>query len=193
MRRFPPPLAIGTAALLFSAAAAPWWWERDDTATAVDAAEARALDWEDLVPEGFVPMPDPFLTMPSEQLDKLLDGSPESERELARLDEAMREAPVDDSLDGEHVTLPGYVVPLDYDGQTRLTEFLLVPYFGACIHTPPPPANQIVLARSEEPVLIEDTYQAVELRGILHTESATTDLAETGYLMEVLSVEPYTR
>ena len=184
-------LAIGTAALLFAAAAGAWWWERDERPDTADAAEARALDWEDLVPAGFVPAPDPFATMSPERLGKLLDGSDESERELARLDEAMRRAPVDEALDGEHVTLPGYVVPLDFDGQTRLTEFLLVPYFGACIHTPPPPANQIVLARSAEAVTVEDTYAPVELRGILRTESTRTDLADTGYLMEVLSVTPY--
>ncbi len=88
------------------------------------------------------------------------------------------------------MTLPGYVVPLDYDGQTRLSEFLLVPYFGACIHTPPPPANQIVMAELERAVEIRDTYEPVQLRGILRTEGASTALAETGYRMEVLSVGP---
>ena len=48
-----------------------------------------------------------------------------------------------DDLDGRYVLLPGYVVPLEFS-DSRIIEFLLVPWVGACIHKPPPPANQIV-------------------------------------------------
>ena len=165
-----------------------WLQERGEVSVDPDA-EALALGWEDLVPEGFTPPEDPFETITSEELDKLFDGSPESERELAEIEERMSYAPVAERLDGQLVTLAGYVVPLDFDGQTRLEEFLLVPYFGACIHTPPPPANQIVMATLEEPVEIDDTYDPVRLRGILRTQPTSSELAETGYRMEVLAVE----
>ena len=168
------------------------WFPADEETPVVDpGAEPITLGWEDLVPEDFVPPEDPFMTITAEELDKLYDGSPESERELARIEEAMRYAPVAEHLDGRLVTLPGYVVPLDFDGQTRLEEFLLVPYFGACIHTPPPPANQIVMASLESPVEIADTYEPVVLRGILRTESTSSQLADTGYSMDVLAVEAY--
>ena len=189
MNRLRPLLlpALGLAALLLlSSVGARWMDAREAPGPA--AADAVAIGWEDLVPAGFVQPPDPFITMPKDVLAKLMDGSEESDRELERIEASMRHAPVEESLDGRHVTLPGYVVPLDFDGQTRLTEFLLVPYYGACIHTPPPPANQIVLAELDEPVVVADTYEPVELRGILRTESADTDVADAGYRMEVLSV-----
>ena len=167
-------------------------WLQDRGEVSVDPdAEALALGWDDLVPEGFTPPEDPFETITAEELDKLFDGSPESERELAEIEERMSYAPVAERLDGQLVTLAGYVVPLDFDGQTRLEEFLLVPYFGACIHTPPPPANQIVMASLEEAVEIADTYEPVVLRGIMRTESTSSQLADTGYRMDVLAVEAY--
>jgi len=183
-----PLLAV--LALLVLVPSQAWVWNRDEP-TGGASGEALALGWQDLLPDGFEPPEDPFRTITPEELDKLFDGSEESQQELAELEERMRYAPVDETLDGKLVTLPGYVVPLEFDGQTRLEEFLLVPYFGACIHTPPPPANQIVMASLERPVEIADTYEPVSLRGILRTESTTSDLAEAGYRMDVLAVERY--
>jgi|GEM_PF-937578 len=165
-----------------------WWWKDDEDE--VPEIEARHLGWEDLMPAGFVPPPDPTMDMSIEELDKLFDGSAESNMRLQEIDEAMRYAPVEPSLDGQHVTLPGYVVPLDFDGQTRMKEFLLVPYFGACIHTPPPPANQIVMATLDRPTEVGDGWSPVRLRGIMRTEERQTDLAETGYTIEVLAIDP---
>lgn len=194
LKPLPVVPGIGLAAVLFASAAGAWWWDADEPAEPPGASgDPVALDWEDLVPADFVQAPDPFMTMSDDEIEKLMDGSDESARELAKLDEAMRYAPVDPSLDGKHVTLPGYVVPLDYDGQTRLKEFLLVPYFGACIHTPPPPANQIVMAELKEAIVVEDGYEPIELRGILHAEESKTDMADAGYRMEVLSVGPVKR
>ena len=51
------------------------------------------------------------------------------------------------SLDGRRVRLSGYVVPLKHKG-IRVSEFLLVPYVGACIHVPAPPWNQIICSSS---------------------------------------------
>jgi len=181
----------GVAVLAELVPAKNWAWNRSASADASTDAAPLSLGWEDLVPEGFEPAPDPFATITSEQLEKLFDGSPESNAELAEIETAMAYAPVDETLDGRLVTLPGYVVPLDFDGQTRLEEFLLVPYFGACIHTPPPPANQIVMAELDEPVDIGNGYEPVLLRGILHAETVNSALAEAGYRMDVQSVQPY--
>ena len=192
-RRRATRLAAAAFAVVASLATIPaqaWWWD-DDEPDAASTAEALALDWEDLLPPDFVPPVDPTMEMTTEELDKLFDGSDESNARIAELEAALRYAPVDESLDGRTVTLPGYVVPLDFDGQTRLEEFLLVPYFGACIHTPPPPANQVVMASLERAVEIEDTFQPVTLRGVLRTETTNSALAEAGYRMEVIDVQPY--
>jgi hypothetical protein len=61
--------------------------------------------------------------------------------------------------------LPGYIVPLEVSEEGRTTEFLLVPYYGACIHVPPPPSNQIVHIFSEMGVRVEDLYQPYWIEG----------------------------
>ena len=193
-RKAPPLVAASVLAALVVLAVVParaWWWNDDDSKSGESAAEALALGWGDLLPADFVPPEDATMTISIEELDKLFDGSPESEARIAELEKELSYAPVDDTLDGKTVTLPGYVVPLDFDGQTRLEEFLLVPYYGACIHTPPPPANQIVMASLERPVEIENTYRPVVLRGVLRTETTNSALAEAGYRMDVIAVEEY--
>jgi len=101
------------------------------------------LGWGDLIPDDFVQPENPLASMTQEEIDKLMDGSAESNAELARLEESFYYAPVVDNLDGVRVKIPAYITPLDFDGATTMSEFLLVPYVGACMHTPPPPANRL--------------------------------------------------
>jgi uncharacterized protein len=91
---------------------------------------------------------------------------------------------------GERVRLPGYVLPLDFEG-TRIEEFLLVPYVGACIHVPPPPPNQIVYVTIEQGIEVDGMFEAVWVTGTFDTASISNELADIGYRMEAESVEPY--
>ena len=59
-----------------------------------------------------------------------------------------------DELDKQHVRIPGYVVPLEFEPGRRHKEFLFVPYTGACIHYPPPPPNQIIYVRADPGVKV---------------------------------------
>ncbi len=165
-----------------------WWWKSDDAA---DDASVTELQWDDLVPEGFEPVQSPLGNMTQEQIDKLFDNSEESNRELEEIQEMMAYAPTVPALDGQRVKLPGYVVPLDFDGQTQLSEFLLVPYYGACIHTPPPPANQVVHANAIESITVENTYEPVWAIGTMRTETIQSNLAEAGYIIDIDKVIPY--
>jgi hypothetical protein len=165
-----------------------WWWKSDEQP---DQAAITEVGWEDLIPDDFVPVQSPLGNMSQEQIDKLFDGSEESNRELAKIEEMLAFAPTVSALDGQRVKLPGYVVPLDFDGQTQLTEFLLVPYYGACIHTPPPPANQVVHANAHDSVTIEDTYDPVWAIGTMRTQTVRSDLAEAGYTIEIEALLPY--
>jgi hypothetical protein len=92
-------------------------------------------------------------------------------------------------VDGQAVRLPGFVVPLD-ETPAGLTSFLLVPYFGACIHTPPPPANQIVHVRSATPVKAR-TMDPVWVRGTLKIERQASSMGTSGYRLDAAGVEPY--
>ena len=108
------------------------------------------------------------------------------------MQEEFNYAPVVDELDGKRVKIPAYVTPLEFDGQTKMSEFLLVPYVGACLHTPPPPANQVVHANSDEVVEFKNIYDPIWAIGTIRAETVQSDLAESGYRLELESVEPYT-
>jgi len=177
--------------LLFLTTALYAWWPFSSDKEEVQA-ELIEVWWDDLIPADFVQPENPFLTMAQEEIDKLMDGSEESNAELARLEELFNVAPVVTELDGKRVKIPAYVTPLEFSGQSHMKEFLLVPYVGACIHTPPPPANQIVHAQSTEAIAIPDIYDAVWAIGTIRTRTVQTELAETGYQLEVEEIMPYT-
>jgi uncharacterized protein len=97
-------------------------------------------------------------------------------------------APVVASLDGKRVHIGGYIVPLDFDA-TRVKEFLLVPFVGACIHVPPPPANQIVYVKTEQGFDVQGTFDPVWVTGTLKVSPAFTGLAEAGYSLEAEKID----
>jgi uncharacterized protein len=101
-------------------------------------------------------------------------------------------------LNGQTIRIPGYVLPLEFSGK-QVTEFLLVPWVGACIHTPPPPPNQIVHVKPGKPVTISGMFEAVWVTGRLSTQSLTKNLSmvdgaaeiDVGYSLTAAIVEPY--
>jgi hypothetical protein len=87
--------------------------------------------------------------------------------------------------------MPGFVVPLEGDGQV-VNEFLLVPYYGACIHVPPPPANQIVYVKAQgRNVQVRRLFDTVWVTGVMKVEHTASDLGESGYTLNALDVAPY--
>jgi len=150
------------------------------------AAEVRELQWSDLIPPGAPPPPPPVALHDLSQLADAL----EAEAGPAAMQQSPA-APVVEALDGVQVKLPGYIVPLDMSEEGRVTEFLLVPYFGACIHVPPPPSNQIVHATSELGVKVEQLYQPFWIEGPLRVEHASSELAEAGYRMDAQKIYFY--
>ncbi len=95
-------------------------------------------------------------------------------------------------LEGKLVRIPGFVVPLD-DFQEDGAEFLLVPYYGACVHTPPPPPNQIVMVAMEGKKSIKmSLFDAVWMSGRLKIQSVESPYGTVGYTLEGMKVEPYT-
>lgn len=93
-------------------------------------------------------------------------------------------------LNGSMVKIPGFVIPLEGDDK-MITEFLLVPYFGACIHVPPPPPNQIIYVKFEKGAPIQQLWDVIYIVGKLKTETIDSELAETGYLIEGVRLEEY--
>jgi hypothetical protein len=143
------------------------------------AGEVRVLTWEALVPPD-APKIAPVLT-PMHGLSKLGTGLAEAAPAAHQI---APDAPVVTALDGQQVRLPGYIVPLEVGEDGRTTDFLLVPYYGACIHVPPPPSNQIVHVVSELGVKVEALYQPYWIEGQMQVKPSTSELAQAGYQME---------
>jgi hypothetical protein len=91
---------------------------------------------------------------------------------------------------GQLVRIPGFVVPLE-DTNDGLKEFLLVPYFGACIHSPPPPANQIIHVLPKVPAKGFKSMDTVWISGRLTTPRTDSYMGVSGYRIEADAVTRY--
>ena len=151
------------------------------------AAEPRDLTWSEMIPAD-APAEVPNMK-PLHDLSQMSDALSAESAPAARQD--LPNAPVVQNLDGQAIRLPGYIVPLEVNEQGRTTEFLLVPYFGACIHVPPPPSNQIVHVRSEIGVKLEELYQPYWIEGALQVKASTSELADAGYQMDAQKIYVY--
>jgi len=185
-------IALTACVIILSVSSQASWWPFSDKSNKTSELEITEISWPDLIPDDFIQPENPFTTMSQEEIDVLLDDSAESNARLAQLQEEFDYAPVVEELDGKRVKLPAYITPLEFDGQTTVKEFLLVPYVGACMHTPPPPANQVVHADSPESIKIGNIYDAVWAIGTIRTQTVKSNLAESGYKLEVEEVLPYT-
>jgi hypothetical protein len=150
----------------------------------------QVIEWKHLVPPGY----DPFdaLMKYNREVAKLRDDDPRALKLADELRLAWESAPVVETLNDKLVKLTGFLVSLEADGKA-ISEFLLVPYFGACIHVPPPPSNQIVLVRTgRKPFKLGQLFQQVAVTGRLRTERAKNELASASYVIEAVAVEPHT-
>jgi uncharacterized protein len=122
---------------------------------------------------------------------------------LAKIEELRDKADIHDKtlvpgLDGRVIKLPGYVLPLDFDG-TLVKSFLLVPYVGACIHVPPPPPNQIIYVQLKKGFESKELFDPVWVTGRISTGMNKTSLTwvdgsanvDFGYALQATTVEPY--
>lgn len=145
------------------------------------AEEAITVLWEDLVPKD-EESGDFYATL--KELGLLKVG--ENKIPWAIQPPAAMVRDYDDKI----VRIPGFIVPLSLEG-TAVTEGLLVPYVGACIHVPPPPANQIVFIRLKEAKDEAALWDPVWATGLFTTQAVETELADVGYLMAEATLTPY--
>jgi hypothetical protein len=154
----------------------------------LQAADAyKQTEWDALVPKGWDPTQDLKVLLGS---GKLKDSDPRAMEALEKMKVLWDSAPTEPSLAGARIRLPGFAIPLEIKGG-KVTEFLLVPYFGACIHSPPPPANQIVHAISAKALKGMRSMDAIWVNGTLSLHRADTPWGKAGYRLAVDKVEPY--
>ena len=148
----------------------------------------KEIEWTELIPSSWNPA-DAFAGM---NLDEMEDDDPRVQRAFEQFRKIWDEAPVNPAIGETLIKVPGFVSPLDFDGEAGLKEFLLVPYFGACIHVPPPPANQIIHITLEEPLAEIQAMDPVWVYGKIVIRRTDTDMGGVGYAMVPDRVELYT-
>jgi hypothetical protein len=150
------------------------------------AVAYRNADWEELVPKDW----DPIKKFRDANFGAMKDSDPRAMELLREMRETWDNAPTNNAMDQQPIRIPGYVVPID-QSTAGMREFLLVPYFGACIHTPPPPANQIIDVKLRAPNKDVRMMEPVWVSGRVATLRASTAMGASGYSMEGVVVEPY--
>lgn len=125
-------------------------------------AEPRLTDWVDLVPR---------------EADQSSVKVPRWER-------------VRTDLNNKDIRIPGFIVPVEFDGKV-VTRFLLVPYFGACIHEPPPPPNQTIYAELEAGFRLESLWTPYWIEGTIVASQVEEELATASYTMTANKIEIY--
>lgn len=152
-------------------------------------SDYKTIDWDALIPPAW----NPASLLSDANVDAISDDSRQGKALMKKLKALWKEAPIVPELNGRKVQLPGFVVPLDMDAQS-IGEFLLVPYYGACIHVPPPPRNQtvyVVTAKGHEYRGEVGVMDAVLVTGTLKIETQSTDMGDSGYRIDAVKVEPY--
>jgi uncharacterized protein len=95
------------------------------------------------------------------------------------------------ALKGKQVSIPGFMVPLE-DDDNEVTEFLLVPYAGACIHTPPPPPNQMVYVKMDHNAKVKMSFvDPIVVTGRLEISTIISPYGDVSYTLTGENVMPY--
>jgi hypothetical protein len=144
------------------------------------------ISWDDLIPTDW--NPEGFLA--DLKLDQLEDNDPRAMEALQRMRAEWDHAPLVERMAGARVRLPGFVVPLETDGK-KIREFLLVPYFGACVHVPPPPANQLIHVIPDKPVPAAWNMMPVWVNGVMAVGRIDSEMGVAGYQLRAVKVEEY--
>ncbi|MBO9490583.1 DUF3299 domain-containing protein [Endozoicomonas sp. G2_1] len=173
-----------------------------DRQQSLKLSQYETIEWTALIPEQDLQA----LLNPPSYLDEIADGSLEDQiysqiqnavepeqtsEEESRYQSALISTDTMKAFDGKQVRIPGFVVPLEFSGEKTVTSFFLVPYFGACIHSPPPPPNQIVFVEIEQGIVLESLYEPVWLLGRLSTELFEDPMATSAYTMQLQHIEYY--
>ena len=158
----------------------------------------ETIEWPDLMPPEVLAI----LLNPPEYIAEIEDGSAEdqissqmksavNQSEEDAYQQALVSTDVNENLDGAMIRIPGFVVPLEFDEEQTISQFFLVPYFGACLHMPPPPPNQIILVNAPKGIQMSALYDPFWIEGQLSTSFQENDMATSAYAMRLQRIEPY--
>ncbi|GEA51469.1 hypothetical protein VIN01S_22730 [Vibrio inusitatus NBRC 102082] len=142
-------------------------------------ADLLELNWLDLVPEH-------EQEQVRESVRKQMQMSPHDESTQVTFEQAFLGS-VREELNNTQVRIPGFVIPIEGTSMS-VKEFLLVPFYGACIHIPPPPQNQLIHVTMNDFEEIKGMWEVVYVTGNLTTQSYEHELASVGYRLSGTSL-----
>lgn len=162
----------------------------------------KDIEWVDLMPrediEALMSPPEYILNVEEGSLeDQLGDESFKSPIQQNQFPEnspyqqALVSTKIIEKMNGQLIRLPGFIVPLEFDDDLVITQFFLVPFFGACIHVPPPPPNQIIFVNYPKGLTQEALDEPFWMYGVLKTSITENQIATSAYSLELHHFEPY--
>jgi hypothetical protein len=162
----------------------------------VNVAEAsdnyKEIEWIELMPADDLQA----LLNPPKFLADIEDGSSndsvealgnlgESDDQVKRFEEALKSTRVIEAFDQRRIRIPGFIVPLESNEQQQVTQFFIVPYFGACLHLPPPPPNQIIYVEYSDGLELTTLYDPYWFEGTLAIDHTQKELGDSAYTLRL--------
>lgn len=169
-----------------------------EQATGKTEEKYRTIEWVELMPKDDL---EAIMNQP-DYIDEIVDGSPEDQLSSRvksaiatasdqRYQQALESTRIIEEFNNQSVRIAGFIVPLEFDGEQTITQFFFVPYFGACIHLPPPPPNQLIYVSYPQGLKLDALYDPFWITGVLKTSLVENDTATSAYAMVVNSISPY--
>lgn len=169
-------------------------------ATAIFAANPtyNEIEWTQLIPEDDLQA----LLNPPDFMLNIQDGSAEdnletlaektgNDEQAKRFNEALKSERINPDFEGQAVRIPGFVVPLKTNEERQVISFFVVPYFGACLHLPPPPPNQMLYGEWREGLTVDELSTPLWFEGKLQIETQSNELGTAAYRINVENIEIY--
>jgi hypothetical protein len=171
---------------------------KTETTKKLPSPTFKTIEWNDLIPEEDLNV----LMNPPGYIDDLEDTvfDDDISAQLTinvdsaandRYQQALVSTNIIEKMNGQPIRIPGFVVPVEFDEES-ITEFFLVPYFGACIHSPPPPPNQIMYVHAPKGLKLDTLYDPFWISGKLSTSMVENYMATAAYSLKMTSYEAYT-
>ena len=159
----------------------------------------KTVEWIDLLPkddlEALLNPPEYITNIEENSTEDVISNQLRGDAPNVRADryqQALNSSRIVSKMNGSAIRIPGFIVPLEFDDKQTITQFFLVPWFGACIHLPPPPPNQIILTNYPKGLQLESLYEPFWISGVLETSLVENELASAAYVLEMNAYEPYT-
>ena len=169
------------------------------SAVTSDSIVFKETEWVELIPkndlDALLNPPDYIVQIADgsieDQITNAIQSSMSTDMENNVYEKALISTDIIEAMNGKNIEIPGFIVPVDLSSAQTIESFFLVPYFGACLHLPPPPPNQIIFIQSEHGLALESLYEPVKVKGKLFTSMFEDEIATSAYTMELSDIKLY--